>query len=121
MSLLPTLLLIPILLLLPLLLLTYHLPLKPSHLSLSHIPPITPLAQYTTLPINIIRYMRWENRILASAHAKHGAVIRLGPKEVSVNAIKGGVREVYSGGYEKDTWYTFFGNYGYVHLLTSQH
>lgn len=63
--------------------------------------------------------MRWENRILASAHAKHGAVIRLGPKEVSVNAIKGGVREVYSGGYEKDTWYTFFGNYGKQNMFST--
>jgi hypothetical protein len=60
-----------------------------------------------------IRYTRKENRTIHEAHHRLGPVIRLGPNEVSVNCIKGGIQTVYSGGFEKHEWYSnLFYNYG---------
>ncbi|KAL9601939.1 MAG: hypothetical protein Q9219_002163 [cf. Caloplaca sp. 3 TL-2023] len=46
------------------------------------------------------------------AHVKHGPVVRLGPNEISVNCIDGGVRTIYAGGFEKWPFYDQFDNYG---------
>ena len=62
-----------------------------------------------------ILHKRWshrENRTLKEAHDKYGEIVRLAPNEISVNCVKGGIREVYAGGMEKDEWYVFFGNFG---------
>jgi hypothetical protein len=48
-----------------------------------------------------------------------GNVVRLGPKELLVNTYDGGVRTIYSGGFEKPNWYEFFINHGYVCALLS--
>ncbi|KAF2271589.1 cytochrome P450 monooxygenase-like protein [Westerdykella ornata] len=95
-------------------------PSSTSHLTISHIPPAHPLAPYTSLWISTIRFRGRENRTLKEAHDRLGPVVRLGPKEVSVNCVRGGIREVYGGGFEKGdwlegyNWYAFFGNYGGV-------
>ena len=47
-----------------------------------------------------------------AAHQKHGPIIRLGPNEISVNQVDGGIRTVYGGGFEKGEWYRIFDNYG---------
>ena len=107
-------LLIPLALLIPTLL---HLLSKPLLSPLRAIPAAHPLAAYTSLWIYWIRYRSLENRTLKAAHARLGPVVRLGPREVSVNCVAGGVREIYAGGFEKGAgkefnWYAFFANYG---------
>ncbi|KAF2178211.1 cytochrome P450 monooxygenase-like protein [Zopfia rhizophila CBS 207.26] len=85
---------------------------------LYHVPAAHPLAHITSLWILYIRFRAIENQTLKAAHGRLGPVIRLGPKEVSVNCVKGGIREVYAGGMEKGdggySWYSFFSNYGGV-------
>ena len=65
--------------------------------------------------------MRWravENATIKRAHEQLGPIVRLGPNEVSVNCVKGGIRDIYTGGFEKSdpdgafNWYAFFSNYG---------
>ena len=47
-----------------------------------------------------------------NAHLKHGPIVRLGPNELSVNCIDGGLRTIYAGGFEKPDWYpNLFYNY----------
>ena len=58
-----------------------------------------------------------ENRDVFAAHQRHGPVVRLGPNELSVNCVDGGIKTVYGGGFEKGEWYSFFRNYGYVDSL----
>ncbi|KAH7036688.1 cytochrome P450 monooxygenase-like protein [Macrophomina phaseolina] len=53
-----------------------------------------------------------EIRAVHAAHASLGPIVRLGPNEISVNSVKGGLSKVYAGGWEKDGWYEFFSNYG---------
>ncbi|PSN60992.1 hypothetical protein BS50DRAFT_681207 [Corynespora cassiicola Philippines] len=85
------------------------------------IPPAHPLSPWSSLWIASVRRRGTENATLRAAHARLGPVVRLGPSEVSVNCVKGGIREVYAGGFEKGgegtgsggfNWYAFFGNYG---------
>jgi hypothetical protein len=60
------------------------------------------------------RFRLHENRKVHSAHLECGPVIRLGPNEISINNVDGGIRTVYTGGFEKGDWYSIFDNYGYV-------
>jgi hypothetical protein len=95
---------------------------------LRRIPAAHPLAHFTSLWIHWIRWRGIENATLKAAHAKHGPIICLGPDEISVNCVRGGIRDVYAGGFEKVgakgkgmgkgigtggfNWYGFFANYG---------
>lgn len=59
------------------------------------------------------RYKAQENRTIHAAHVKCGNIVRLGPNEVSVACVDDGIRTVYSGGFEKWSWYpNQFENYG---------
>lgn len=60
------------------------------------------------------RYQRRENKTVLAAHQKYGPVVRLGPNDISVCSIDGGIRTVYGGGFEKQAWYQPFANYGSV-------
>ena len=51
------------------------------------------------------RYAEQENITIHAAHEKHGKIVRLGPNEVSINSVDDGIRIVYSGGFEKPSWY----------------
>ena len=54
-----------------------------------------------------------ETPVVHAAHQKLGPIIRLAPNEISVNSVEGGIRTIYSGGYEKGDWYlNVFSNYG---------
>jgi hypothetical protein len=54
-----------------------------------------------------------ENRTLLEAHEKYGPVLRVGPSDISINCVDGGLRTVYAGGFEKHDWYPrIFQNYG---------
>jgi hypothetical protein len=85
---------------------------------LRKIPAAHPLAHFTSLWIHSIRWRSIENATLKSAHDRLGPIVCLGPNEISVNCVKGGIRDVYAGGFEKSNakdgynWYAFFANYG---------
>lgn len=81
---------------------------------LARIPSAHPLAGITPLWMLWIRYRGRELQTIHEAHQKLGPIIKLGPNEVSVNCLKGGIQTVYSGGFEKGFWYDLFANYGYV-------
>ena len=96
------------------LLATYKYIIHPTFISpLSKIPSAHWSASISPLWILYIRYKSRENRTLHAAHEKLGGVIRIGPNELSVNDV-GGLRTVYSRGFEKGEWYSIFDNYGYV-------
>ena len=58
------------------------------------------------------RYREQENRTIHAAHEKHGKIVRLGPNEISIDSVDDGIRIVYSGGFEKGSWYpNQFDNY----------
>ena len=80
--------------------------------SLRHIPAAHPTAPFSALWIYWIRYWRRENATIRAAHERLGPVVRLGPNEVSVNCVKGGLSKVYAGGMEKGKWYALFESYG---------
>lgn len=86
---------------------------------LRKIPAAHPLAPFTSLWIHTVRWRSIENATLKVAHDRLGPIICLGPDEISVNCVKGGIRDVYAGGFEKGSsgkggynWYSFFSNYG---------
>lgn len=57
------------------------------------------------------RYQAKEINTIFKSHQKNGPIVRLGPNEVSVNCVDGGVRTIYTGGFEKSDWYSMFVNY----------
>ncbi|KAL8921531.1 MAG: hypothetical protein Q9208_005685 [Pyrenodesmia sp. 3 TL-2023] len=59
-----------------------------------------------------IRYTGVEVQTIHQAHLNHGPIVRLGPNEISVNCVDGGLRTVYAGGFEKPYFYDQFDNYG---------
>lgn len=89
---------------------------------LRKVPAAHPLAHFTSLWIQSVRWRSIENATLKAAHDRLGPIVCLGPEEISVNCVKGGICEVYAGGFEKGScgkdgynWYGFFTNYkGYV-------
>ncbi|KAK5291153.1 Na+/H+ antiporter, partial [Cryomyces antarcticus] len=95
----------------------------PTFLSpLSRIPNAHPSSHLSPLWILWIRYTGRENRTVFAAHESNGPVIRLGPNEVSVNCVDGGIRTVYAGGFEKHAWYAnLFGNYGTPNMFSTTH
>ncbi|KLJ13509.1 unspecific monooxygenase [Blastomyces silverae] len=59
------------------------------------------------------------NRTIHKAHQKYGPIVRLGPSEISVNCVDGGIRTVYAGGFEKHDWYPrVFGAYGTLSMFS---
>ena len=86
----------------------------PTFLSpLSKIPNAHVTSCFSPIWILWKRYAEQENRAIHNAHLEHGEIVRLGPNEVSINCVEGGIRTVYSGGFEKWHWYpNQFENYG---------
>jgi hypothetical protein len=84
---------------------------------LRKIPAAHPLAPFSSLWIDSVRWRHIENAMLKEAHERLGPIVCLGPNEVSINCVKGGIRDVYGGGFEKVnakdgySWYSFFSNY----------
>ena len=107
----------PSIVLLPLaaLYLIYKYFIHPIFLSpLSKIPSAHFSSSFSPLWILWKRYKHQENNGIHTAHLKHGDVVRLGPNEVSVSCVDEGIRTIYSGGFEKWSWYpNQFDNYGY--------
>jgi unspecific monooxygenase len=59
------------------------------------------------------RFRETNNRTIHEAHKRLGPIVRLGPSEISVNCVEGGIKTVYGGGFEKHDWYPrVFGSFG---------
>lgn len=78
---------------------------------LSKVPAAHWTCHFSPLWILITRQRRRENKTLYEAHRRHGPVVRIGPRDVSVDGVEG-LRVVYQGGFEKHSWYSVFSNYG---------
>jgi hypothetical protein len=105
----------PLLLLTLLTFITYHILIYPLFLSpLSAIPCAHPLAAITPLWINYRRLTGREVTTTYAAFQKYGPYVRLGPAEVAVNTIAGGVTAAHGHGFnnlDKTRWYDFFINH----------
>lgn len=99
---------------------TYRYLLHPILISpLRKIPPAHWSAPISPLWILYTRRRRNENTTIHALHQQLGPLVRLGPSEVSVNCVDGGIRTVYGGGYEKGAWYAVFINYGKDNIFSS--
>lgn len=89
----------------------YKLIIYPAFISpLAKIPTANRLASFTSAWILWIRYTQKENRTVRAAHDKYGPVVRLGPREISINCVDDGIRIVYGKGFEKTGFYSIFAN-----------
>ncbi|KAF2001786.1 cytochrome P450 [Amniculicola lignicola CBS 123094] len=82
---------------------------------LKRIPYAHPLAIFTPLWMDWRRFVGREVQTTNEAFKKYGPYVRLGPNEVAVNTIPGGITTVHGHGFEnfdKTSWYDFFINYG---------
>jgi len=88
---------------------------------------ISPLSKipnaHFTVPFSSLwlKYQRRNGRTgikpVFEAHKNHGAVIRIGPSELSVASLDG-LRQVYTGAFEKTGFYTEFVNYKIPNLVS---
>jgi hypothetical protein len=93
----------------------YKLMIYPAFISpLSRIPNAHWSSPFFSTWILLVRYQNRENKELHAAHLEHGPVVRLGPNEICINNVDGGIRTIYGGGFEKGDWYSIFDNHGYV-------
>lgn len=59
------------------------------------------------------RFKSLNDRAIHAAHERFGPIVRLAPSEISINCVDGGIKSVYTGGFEKHEWYPrAFGAYG---------
>ena len=77
---------------------------------------LTPLARipnaHPSAPISSLWIQFRENATLFAAHQKNGPVVRLGPDEISLNCVDGGIKTIYAGNFEKHEFYpNLFSNY----------
>ena len=80
---------------------------------LSKIPSAHWSAPFSPLWILNLRRCQKDTFAIHSAHERLGPIVRIAPNEVSVNSVDGGIRTIYSGGFEKGDWYkNIFSNYG---------
>lgn len=90
----------------------YHFVLRPAIFSpLAKIPSVHWSAPFSSIWILCARHNSSENRLLHNAHQRLGPVIRTGPAQISIDGADN-VKIVYQGGFDKDTWYSVFDNYG---------
>ncbi|PTU23270.1 hypothetical protein P175DRAFT_0475367 [Aspergillus ochraceoroseus IBT 24754] len=65
------------------------------------------------------RFRSQNNRTINAAHERLGPIVRLAPSEISINCVEGGIKSVYTGGFEKHEWYPrVFGSFGTVSMFT---
>ena len=72
---------------------------------LSSVPNAHATAPFSRLWLLVMKYRGRENRARFDAHKRLGRVVRIGPRELSVDCIEDGVKLVYRGEFEKDEWY----------------
>lgn len=83
---------------------------------LKDIPNAHPLYALTSLWVQWKRLSGQETATINGAFQAKGPIVKLGPKDIAVNIIEGGVKTVYGGGFGKPDWYTFWVNHGLVLL-----
>lgn len=71
---------------------------------LSQIPNAHPTSPFSSWWIDRKRSTATEVLAIYALHQKHGPVVRLGPKELSVNSLHG-LKVIYTGAFEKDAFY----------------
>ncbi|KAG6368591.1 hypothetical protein INS49_002804 [Diaporthe citri] len=99
---------------------TYCYLLHPIFISpLRNIPPAHWSAPISRFWILYTRRRRNENTTIHALHQRLGPLVRLGPSEISVNCVDGGIRTIYGGGYEKGDWYAVYKNYGMNNIFSS--
>lgn len=99
---------------------TYRYLVHPVLISpLRKIPPAHWSSPISPLWILYTRRRRNENATILALHQALGPLVRLGPSEVSVNCVDGGIRTIYGGGFEKGAWYAVFKNYGADNIFSS--
>ncbi|KAL4928586.1 cytochrome P450 [Aspergillus undulatus] len=65
------------------------------------------------------RFRGQNNRTIHTAHEQLGPIVRLAPSEISINCVEGGIKSVYTGGFDKHEWYPrVFGSFGTVSMFT---
>ncbi|KAF7719950.1 Uncharacterized protein PECH_005807 [Penicillium ucsense] len=89
---------------------------------------ISPLAKipnaHWSVPVSPVwmlwrRFRMQNNRTIQAAHERLGPIVRLSPSEISINCVDGGIKSVYTGGFEKHEWYPrVFGSLGTVSMFT---
>ncbi|KAJ2985839.1 hypothetical protein NUW58_g5322 [Xylaria curta] len=90
----------------------YHYVLEPAIFSpLARIPTPHWTCSISDAWILYARFRSRENRTLQAAHAKCGQIIRVGPRELSVNSMEA-IKTIYQGGFDKHSWYAVFNNFG---------
>jgi cytochrome P450 len=99
----------------------YHV-IKPYLLSpLSSIPNAHFTSPISTWWIDRRRSTGTEVLAIYALHQRHGPIVRLGPKELSVNSIHG-LKIIYTGAFEKDAFYNeVFVNYNTENLVGMVH
>lgn len=81
--------------------------------SLSSVPPIHWSAKFSSIYSLYVRYKGTELSNLVEAHKKHGPLVQVGPRDVSVNCYQDGVLKIYDAGFGKPTaWYSMFNYFG---------
>ena len=87
---------------------------------LSSIPAAHPTAPFSPLWILYHRYFNRANAATHAAHLTHGPVVRLGPHELSINCVDGGLKTVYAGNWPKHAWYARqFENFGVPNMFAT--
>ncbi|KAF4554853.1 Cytochrome P450-like protein 9 [Elsinoe fawcettii] len=100
--------------------LLYRFILHPLLLSpLSSVPPAHWSSPLSPLWLLHLRRRGSPNATIHSLHLQHGPILRVAPNELSLNCVNGGVRTIYSGGYEKGSWYAVFRNYGAANIFSA--
>lgn len=80
---------------------------------LARIPNAHSSSPFSSLWILWARFRGHEVFLVAAAHKRHGPVVRLGPREVSINTVDKSIHTLHNKKVEKSPWYSFFSNYGY--------
>ncbi|KAF1822189.1 cytochrome P450 [Dissoconium aciculare CBS 342.82] len=92
----------------------YKFIIYPTFISpLSRIPAAHPTAHFSSLWILHHRLHQRDTLVVHDAHTRLGPIVRIAPNEVAINSVDGGIKTIYTGGFEKGEWYQIgFANYG---------
>lgn len=78
---------------------------------LYHIPSAHWSSRFSSIWILWTRYSGKELSHLIEAHEKHGPIVQVGPKDLSVSSYQDGVRKIYDAGFPKPA--SFFALFDY--------
>ncbi|CAF9916085.1 MAG: hypothetical protein HETSPECPRED_002752 [Heterodermia speciosa] len=96
----------------------YRFIVYPTFLSpLARIPNSHFTASFSPLWILWKRYRGAENKAIHDAHVKYGPIVRVGPNDIDVNCVEGGIKTIAS--FEKPNWYpNAFMNFGVTNMFS---